>query len=333
MEVIEVRNVNEALPRGLRLLKKKGVERPSRNGPVLVMPTPVVTVYRRPLERVLFDPVRDANPFFHLMESVWMLAGRDDVAFPRSFVKRMEQFSDDGYTFWGAYGFRWRKWFGHDQLNYIIEELTAHPDSRRAVLTIWDGALDPGRAREGGKDIPCNTQVFFWLDDDDSLEMSICNRSNDIVWGAYGANAVHFSYLMQYVAESLGAGVGRMYQFSNNYHVYPTRPDVARLLDDLEGLEARKRVYIHDFDSVPLFGPGGRATFDKDLEQFFDTRDPDYRTSWFKNVAEPMFQAHRHHRAGEPRLARAAANKIADVDWQYACLEWLDRRADKKVSK
>jgi hypothetical protein len=47
---------------------------------VLVSQTPVVTCYSAPTQRVLFSPMRDANPFFHLMEALWMLAGRDDVA-------------------------------------------------------------------------------------------------------------------------------------------------------------------------------------------------------------------------------------------------------------
>jgi hypothetical protein len=47
----------------------------SRAGDVLVAPHPVMSVTSIPTERVLFDPARDANPFFHLFESLWMLAG------------------------------------------------------------------------------------------------------------------------------------------------------------------------------------------------------------------------------------------------------------------
>ena len=74
MKVIDTRNVNTALRWALPELLKEGVEEPSRNGLVLVMPTPVTTVYQRPQERVVFSPERNANPFFHLMESLWMLA-------------------------------------------------------------------------------------------------------------------------------------------------------------------------------------------------------------------------------------------------------------------
>jgi hypothetical protein len=76
LTTINGKNVNELWARGLHTLKTFGIESDSRAGRVLVMQTPVTSVYRNPCERVLMDPLRDANPFFHLMESLWMLAGR-----------------------------------------------------------------------------------------------------------------------------------------------------------------------------------------------------------------------------------------------------------------
>src|ERR1039457_2230941 len=104
MHVIQARNVNDALASGLEYLADKGVEEQSRNGPVIVAPGPVTTVYERPLERVLFSPLRDANPFFATMESLWMLAGHNDVVFPAYFAKNMMNYSDGGVTLHGAYG-------------------------------------------------------------------------------------------------------------------------------------------------------------------------------------------------------------------------------------
>ena len=75
MKVIHARNVNDAVVKGAELLKAGGLTQDSRAGGTLEYPEPVCTVYERPLERVLFDAIRDANPFFHLMEALWMLAG------------------------------------------------------------------------------------------------------------------------------------------------------------------------------------------------------------------------------------------------------------------
>ena len=79
MRIIEARNVHSALPSAIQMLLTSGVQRDSRNGPVLMMPDVVTTEYAKPEERVLFWPERDANPFLHLYESLWMLAGRNDI--------------------------------------------------------------------------------------------------------------------------------------------------------------------------------------------------------------------------------------------------------------
>ena len=55
MHVLDIRNVNEALPKMLQHLEKKGERNSSRAGEVIVAPTPVTTVYRKPMERVGID--------------------------------------------------------------------------------------------------------------------------------------------------------------------------------------------------------------------------------------------------------------------------------------
>ena len=73
---LRVRNVNEALPVALQMIQAYGQPAESRGMHTLRVPGPVYTIYERPEERVLFDAVRDANPFFHLIESLWILGGR-----------------------------------------------------------------------------------------------------------------------------------------------------------------------------------------------------------------------------------------------------------------
>ncbi|MHA2069706.1 MAG: thymidylate synthase, partial [Candidatus Thorarchaeota archaeon] len=111
MEIISARNVEEALILGMRKIAQEGKERPSRNGPVLVFDGPVTTVFRKPQERVMLLPERDANPFFHFMEGLWMLAGRNDVEWISQFNSTIENYSDNGVTFHGAYGHRWCNYF------------------------------------------------------------------------------------------------------------------------------------------------------------------------------------------------------------------------------
>ena len=103
---ITVDNVNEALPRALALVKEHGVSSSSRGIETLRVPGPVSTIYRNPTRRVLFDVVRDANPFFHLIEAMWVLAGSRRVELPRHFLDGIARYSDDGKVFHGAYSYR-----------------------------------------------------------------------------------------------------------------------------------------------------------------------------------------------------------------------------------
>src|SRR5271155_5436186 len=121
MEIL-ARNVNDALKQALLALEAHGVRETSRNGEVLVFPEPVTITYTRPTERVLFSPMRDANPWLHLMESLGFLAANPDLEWYAYFSKNIRNYSDNGKTLWGNYGVRWREWFDYDQLPLIVKE-------------------------------------------------------------------------------------------------------------------------------------------------------------------------------------------------------------------
>lgn len=206
-----------ALPHAIRMLQTDGIKRDSRNGSVLVYPTAVATVYSHPSEKVVFWPQRDYNVAFALYEALWMLAGRNDLAPLQRYVKTFDAFSDDGKTLHGAYGYRWRQAFGFDQLRVIINRLRANPDDRRCVLQMWDAPRDLGGA---GKDVPCNDVATFQRGANGELNMVVFCRSNDVLWGAYYANAFHFAILLEYMALGIGCAVGTYTQVSVNWHGY-----------------------------------------------------------------------------------------------------------------
>lgn len=335
---LKVRNVNEAVSRGLLYLIQKGEKSESRNGTVLVAPQPVMTVYRNPLERVLFSPLRDANPFFHLMEALWMLAGRNDVVFPSYFNKQFMEYSDDGETVHGAYGHRWRTNFGYDQLIYIADELKSNPNSRRCVLTMWDASAqdavrnkaDLHKAMSGGKDVPCNTHAYFEVRDG-KLNMTVCCRSNDVIWGAYGANAVHFSILQEYMAFWVGAEVGVYRQFSNNYHAYTDVYDTYKLQEI--SIQAHRTDYYlkGNVKAFPLINTDIK-TWNNDLISFFSNPLHQYNyytDSFFAHIAAPMYYAW-YARKEKLNNGIQHINYMPECDWKLACAQWIERREEKK---
>ena len=338
---ITVSNVNDGLSEALHWLKQDGIVDTSRNGAVLRSSGPVVTTYTNPLQRVMFSALRDANPFFHLMESIWMFAGSDDVHFPARYAKQIAEYSDDGVVLAGAYGRRWRRHFGIDQLTAIIHELRTNPSTRRCVLSMWDGSCDLTYAIHSGRDAPCNTHAYFTMRAG-ALDMAVLCRSNDAIWGCYGANAVHFSMLLQFVAEAVDVPVGRYTQFSNDLHVYLDRPDVDRLihhvpeagLSDKPWFDVRYQPdnrYAHWYMQkvTPLINIGETCEeFLHDAQMFVSDPDGDavYRTEYFDEVVMPMQIAHTAYKLRDFYGALAAVHEVAAVDWQTAGTEWLERR-------
>lgn len=348
MYTIQATNINHAVNQGFKLLVESGQEEASRNGSVIVMDAPVMTTYLKPKERVIYSPTRDANPFFHLMESLWMLAGRNDLAFPLFFNSKFASYSDDGAIVHGAYGHRWRVLFGMDQLAHLADELRNKPNTRRAVLEMWSalGDLTPIQVKAfeadndilvgglEGRDVPCNTHAYFDLRGG-VLNMTVCNRSNDAVWGAYGANAVHFSVMQEYLAAMVGVQVGVYRQFSNNFHAYTDIYSKEALLKIAEEAlttnhyipQFTSEVGVETVEPYPLVSTSIEA-WNADLRLFM--RDPGapniYNDDFFNSVAYPMFCAWRQRKAGEGDGMEHAV-KIAAKDWKLACVQWINRRA------
>ena len=318
-------NVNHVYWDALQWLKVSGVHEESRNGPVLVSPGPVLLQYMNPTERVLFDPLRDANPYFHAMEALWMLAGRGDLEWPLYFNSNLSEFSDDGSSLNGAYGHRWRRYFYFDQLKMLVDHLKDNPKSRRAVLAMWDP--DDLYLRNFSRDLPCNTHAYFDLRGG-RLNMTVCNRSNDLVWGACGANAVHFSMLQEYLAAGLRRPVGTYYQFTNNLHLYTEQHKVL-----LDNTYSDWDLYEDRTVRVPLVDTE-LEQWDVDLTRFLSDPEGDtlYLNSFFNDVASPMYSSWADRKGGRNN-GLLAAEAIRAEDWRVACINWIKRRENREQSK
>lgn len=335
MHVIRVRNVNDAYVEGLKWLYANGQKQDSRAGQVLVSPVPVCTMYAFPLERILWDAKRNANPFFHLAESLWMLAGHNDARWLDNFVSDFSsRFAESNGNQHGAYGFRWREHFElegggtpatrlPDQLNTIVQMLRTNPLDRQAVLTMWDPMADLAVQK---KDVPCNTHAYFRVRGR-QLDLTVCCRSNDLVWGAYGANAVHFSFLQEYMAARLELGMGFYYQISNNFHGYiKTLPVTPNGVEDL--------YKHHGVTALGVFTDPDKI--DADLALFFKAWElqeqaPKFYNVWLHQVAWPMLKLYKNRADVHETFLEQLQNH--GTDWEIACSRWLDRFQAKQREK
>lgn len=362
MKVIHAVNVADALSQALSDIPNESTVENTRNGSVYAFSDPVCTVYQKPLQRVLFSKTRDANPYFHLMESLWMLAGRNDLKWPQFFNSRFNSYSDDGKKIHGAYGHRWRSWYGIDQIFLVMQELKNNPNTRRAVIGMWSPLGDltelPDNHGGGlkGKDVPCNTQIYFDIRGG-KLNMTVCCRSNDVLWGAYGANAVHFSFLMEYVAAGVGVEVGIYRQVSNNLHLYSDildpKSEKARLLID-ECIQE----FSYDYPEPQRLVTKTTGALDADLRLLSDMMDSaailpsaagmgvsalglrnivegvgEFLEPWMNQTMVPLLLSYCNHKEGNREEAVGYAHNIRSRDWAVACLNWLDRRYEKDEQK
>jgi hypothetical protein len=333
MIVLNARNVSEAWATFHVHIKDRHNVRivAPRGAKTLEFTSPVATVYRCPEECVLLDPARDANPFFHLYEALWILCGFNDVSRVKYYSAQIAEYSDDQEVFHGAYGYRMRSRFGVDQIEAVVDTLRRDPWSRRAVIGLWGAGIDVTQEASGGaKDIPCNTTLYFKVREG-RLHMTVCNRSNDAVWGCYGANAVHFSFLHQYIAARLGLASGTYTQISDSLHVYldgkpgevwercrrapppllqsytPSVLGVAYtpLIKDALRFYSEARQLLADPSGVPVIGT--------------------YQEPFLRGVALPILAAHQVYRNCGAKDALSCLAQ-SDEAWHVAAYQWLLRR-------
>lgn len=383
------------------------VSTPSRYGAVhRISGGPVTITYLFPCQRVLWNPERDCNPFFHLFECLWMLAGRNDVAPLVYFNKKMGEFSDDGKTFWGAYGHRWRhgqssapkslSWI--DQIQTAIDILRSDPRSRRTVIQMWEPEdLLLAKSNPSCKDVPCNTTIMLdirnglldpgpagptqclpvadlagWQqslstqsptkkrgwprdgeanhhlrdahEDNQFLDITVINRSNDMVWGCFGANYVHMSFLQEYIACALGVKVGVYHQVTNNLHIYEANWHPEKWLSAVAPDPYMSRP--DPYPNPPLFKGNYYSGFDDDNKRMFafwdslhsfsmlgKSADFESRTSFFQDVVKPLIQSWNSHLARDYTAAILTAGRISHHDWRLVCTQWLQRRQVKWDTK
>ncbi len=157
------------------------------------------------------------------------------------------------------------------------------------------------------------------------LDLTVCCRSNDAIWGAHGANVVHLSVLQEYLAAHIGVGVGKLCQLSNNYHVY---------LDQLEKVwpmgTSGTDFYRNPVAAYPIVTAPN--AFELDLSLFFSGtwEYGFYENEFFRRVAVPMRKAYQLWRMEDLEGAFTTLFSAVMCDWTIAAVGWLHRARARK---
>ena len=313
---LKVRDVPEMYTEMMRLMKMRAFVEDSRNGGVLSLREPLTVTVTHPATRINVDPIRRCNPFFHVMEFVWMMSGSNSPMWISTFNKRFVEYADWDHrtepTIHGAYGNRWRSHFDVDQIVTAVGMLQEDPTSRRVVLSMWDAYTDLGTAHN---DLPCNTHVYLRILNG-ALDMTVCNRSNDVIWGMTGANAVHMTMLQELMANAIGCEVGVYRVFTNNAHVYTDLPNVGKMLDTTAVYyPSNDGVTPIKYEGFPLLQPHENiVSFLEDCESFIEGSTIT-RSYWLNAVASPMYELWFNRELD--------TDYILDKGWAAACAQWL----------
>jgi thymidylate synthase len=163
---------------------------------------------------------RGTVPGIGAVEACQLLAG---VATPKLVIEvgpMFKNYAEDNGVFHGAYGARTT-----DQYAPVIERLKKDPDSRQALVTIWNPVLDllPNK-----RDYPCTILHQFRIRDN-KLNMSVYMRSND-VWLGAAYDFFQFTRVQIAMASVLGVAPGSYAHHVGSLHIYEQHYDVAENL-------------------------------------------------------------------------------------------------------
>lgn len=220
---------------------------PSRGGNVREL-LDVKTIVNNPYRRCVGGYGRNINIFFLLAEAMWIATGRKDVEFLTIFNSKMADFSDNGETFHAPYGWRLRHWGiasesesmdpGFDQVSEAVRLLSADPETRQVVMSIWNPRFDLGVK---SKDLPCNDMVMLKIRNG-KLVTTVQNRSNDLHWGL-PTNIFQFSFLTEIMSLCLGIELGAQTHNSQSLHIYEWNKTAEQMAKLFMADEARRSIY------------------------------------------------------------------------------------------
>jgi len=180
---------------------------------------------------------RKLNYHFLVAEFFWIATGRDDVASIAPYNKKIADFSDDGVTFFGAYGPRWRP-----QAEWAATNLRADLESRQAVASTWRPC--PPLTR----DTPC-TLSYQYLVRGGKLHSIVTMRSSDIFLGI-PYDIFNAARLAACVAGAVGVPLGSLTMQLGSFHLYERNEAEARAVL-AEDRATEGRVVLPDLPGFP----------------------------------------------------------------------------------
>lgn len=224
-------------------IRRHGRRTSSRNGVVYDLPDVTISL-ESPLNALPLGCGRNLNPRIAAAEALQLIGSFSEPDWLCRIAPQFDRYREDvrvslGCTvdsltkverlFHGSYGDR----IG-DQLESVVSKLRETPDTRQAVVTLWN----PERDNEPGHlDYPCTVALNFRRSgrlyrQSDRLDMQVLMRSND-VWLGLPYDMFQFTQLQLTLCNVLDLEPGRYTHTAWSMHLYMTNYDESYSVTDV----------------------------------------------------------------------------------------------------
>ena len=179
-----------------------------------------------PIERVVYSQERKINLTFQFAEFLWYMSGSASLAFIGYYASNMRKYSADGLTLQGtAYGSKLCKCLsnGKTQLETVVELLKTSPDTKRAVIQIFDAEE---LSDTENIDVSCTLCLQFLIRNG-RLNCIAFMRANDMYVGM-SSDVFSFTMIQEYIARRLNIEVGTYFHVVGSSHIYEVNFEKAK---------------------------------------------------------------------------------------------------------
>ena len=173
-----------------------------------------------PLARISRTETK-GKPFSCLGELLWYLAQSKDLSFITYYLREYRSYAD-GQEIFGGYGPRLFNWDGFNQFDNVANMLKRKPDSRQAVIQLFDSQDIVG----SHNDIPCTCTMQFMIRGE-RLHLLTYMRSNDAFVGM-PHDIFCFTMLQEIMARTLSVELGQYKHMVGSLHLYNKSVENAR---------------------------------------------------------------------------------------------------------
>lgn len=152
-------------------------------------------------------------------ELLWFLAGDTNIAYLKeNGVSIWDAWADENGELGPVYGHQWRSWPRPnggtiDQIQNLLAQLRANPDSRRHIVSAWNVAEVEAMALP-----PCHCLFQFYVADG-RLSCHLYQRSADVFLGV-PFNIASYALLTHMLAQVCGLQVGDFVHSFGDAHIY-----------------------------------------------------------------------------------------------------------------